>query len=168
MGLGDHPKTFLLKALCCQPPPSWVKVGGWVVETCRWLCGDVQAAMQWWPIRLCCHLQGLGVLSISQSHCPFPIPVPYRSKIKQFFVSVRIILCPNDKYGKHTFVFACNYAAPQVLSWVPSVLARIQSFLAVVLKTRFFNILVAISKHFLSLTWRRPLGIPHQRSRIPS
>ena len=31
MGLGDHPETFLLKALCCQSAPSWVKVGGWVV-----------------------------------------------------------------------------------------------------------------------------------------
>ena len=31
MGLGDHPETFLLKALCSQPPPSWSKVvGGWV------------------------------------------------------------------------------------------------------------------------------------------
>ena len=30
MGLGDHPETFLLKALCCQSPPSWLKVmGGW-------------------------------------------------------------------------------------------------------------------------------------------
>ena len=38
MGLGDHPETFLQKALCCQPPPSALKVmggggggGGWVV-----------------------------------------------------------------------------------------------------------------------------------------
>ena len=31
MGLGDHPETFLLKALCCQSAPSWLKVGGgWV------------------------------------------------------------------------------------------------------------------------------------------
>ena len=34
MGLGDHTKTFLLKALCSQPPPSALKVmcggGGWV------------------------------------------------------------------------------------------------------------------------------------------
>ena len=30
MGLGDHPKTFLLKALCCKSAPSWLKVvGGW-------------------------------------------------------------------------------------------------------------------------------------------
>ena len=29
MGLGDHPKTFLLKALCCQPPPWWLKVRRW-------------------------------------------------------------------------------------------------------------------------------------------
>ena len=30
MGLGDHPETFLLKALCCQSAPSWLKViGGW-------------------------------------------------------------------------------------------------------------------------------------------
>ena len=31
IGRGDHPKTFLLKALCCQNTPSWLKVGGWVV-----------------------------------------------------------------------------------------------------------------------------------------
>ena len=31
MGLGDHPKTFLQKALCCQSTPSLLKVGGgWV------------------------------------------------------------------------------------------------------------------------------------------
>ena len=36
MGLGDHPETFLLKALCCQPPPSALKVGGgWVVVACE-------------------------------------------------------------------------------------------------------------------------------------
>ena len=31
MGLGDHPETFLLKALCCQSAPSLLKVMGWVV-----------------------------------------------------------------------------------------------------------------------------------------
>ena len=31
MGLGDHPETFLLKALCCQRPPSWLKVMWWWV-----------------------------------------------------------------------------------------------------------------------------------------
>ena len=32
MGLGDHPETFLLKALFCWSTPSWLKVmGGWVV-----------------------------------------------------------------------------------------------------------------------------------------
>ena len=30
MGRGDHPETFLLKALCCHIPPSWLKVGGGV------------------------------------------------------------------------------------------------------------------------------------------
>ena len=30
MGKGDHPKTFLLKALYCQSTPSWLKVWGWV------------------------------------------------------------------------------------------------------------------------------------------
>merc|ERR550534_258784 len=32
MGRGDHPKTCLLKTLCCQSPPSLLKVvgGGWV------------------------------------------------------------------------------------------------------------------------------------------
>ena len=29
MGKGDHPNTFLLKALCCQSAPSWLKVRGW-------------------------------------------------------------------------------------------------------------------------------------------
>ena len=28
MGLGENPKTFLLKALFCQRTPSWLKVGG--------------------------------------------------------------------------------------------------------------------------------------------
>ena len=28
MGLGDHPETFLLMALCCNLSPSWLKVGG--------------------------------------------------------------------------------------------------------------------------------------------
>ena len=31
MDRGDHPKTFLLKALSCQGSPSWLKVRGWVV-----------------------------------------------------------------------------------------------------------------------------------------
>ena len=32
LGRGDHPETFLLKALFCQSTPSWLKVlgGGWV------------------------------------------------------------------------------------------------------------------------------------------
>ena len=54
MGLGDHPETFLLKALCCQITPSWLKVmgGGW-----------------WWgPPGLYCHLLGLGIHSIPISH----------------------------------------------------------------------------------------------------
>ena len=28
MGQGDHPETFLLKALCSQESPSWLKVMG--------------------------------------------------------------------------------------------------------------------------------------------
>ena len=50
MGLGEHPETYLLKALCCQTSPSWLKVMG-----------------GWWPRALYCHLLGLGVLSLSQS-----------------------------------------------------------------------------------------------------
>ena len=46
MGRGDHPKSFLLKALCCQISPSRLKVLGW------------------WPWALYCHLLGL----------PFPFP----------------------------------------------------------------------------------------------
>ena len=34
MGRGDHPKTFLLKALCCQSTPSWLKVVGWSSRVC--------------------------------------------------------------------------------------------------------------------------------------
>ena len=54
MGLGDHPKTSLLKALFRQSTPSWLKVrggGGW------W----------WWPRAFYCHLLGLGVVSILDS-----------------------------------------------------------------------------------------------------
>ena len=47
MGQGDHTKTFLLEALCCQSAPSWLKVRG-----------------GWWPVRFYCHLLGLGVFSI--------------------------------------------------------------------------------------------------------
>ena len=51
MGLGDHPKTFLLKALCCQATPSWLKVGGW------WW---------WWMVahEILLSALGLGVVSI--------------------------------------------------------------------------------------------------------
>ena len=58
MGIGDHPKTFLVRALFCQSTPSWLKDMG----------GNVQAAMWWWPVRLYCQLLGLGV--------PIPIPIP--------------------------------------------------------------------------------------------
>ena len=35
VGRGDHPKTFLLKALFCQSTPSWLKVrGGWSSRVC--------------------------------------------------------------------------------------------------------------------------------------
>ena len=44
--------SYLLKALCCQSTPSWLKVLGW------W---------KWWPMRLYCHLLGL---------VPFPFPFP--------------------------------------------------------------------------------------------
>ena len=37
MGLGDHPKTFLLKALSCQSAPSWLKVMG----GCWWVGGTI-------------------------------------------------------------------------------------------------------------------------------
>ncbi len=76
MGRGDHPETFLLKALCCQITASWLKVRG--------------GGGGWWPRALYCHLLGLGigVLSISlfpisifpfpipNSHLQFPSPVP--------------------------------------------------------------------------------------------
>ena len=69
MGLGDHPKTYLLKALCCESTPSWLKVVWW------W--------WWWWPRALYCHLLGLGIgeLSIFHSHFPisifpFPFPIP--------------------------------------------------------------------------------------------
>ena len=35
LGRGDHPETFLLKALFCQSTPSWLKVrGGWSSRVC--------------------------------------------------------------------------------------------------------------------------------------
>ena len=58
MGLGDHPKTFLLKALCCQAAPSWLKVGGWVLG---------YSLFPIFPI----------------PHSPFPNPSPSRYKNKK-------------------------------------------------------------------------------------
>ena len=55
MGRGDHPETFLLKALCCHRSPSWLKVmGGW------W----------WWVVA--CEI----IMSSPGTLFPFPIPVP--------------------------------------------------------------------------------------------
>ena len=56
MGKGDHPKTYLLKALCCQGPSSWLKVRGWMAQPAIW-----------WPPGLYCHILGLGVLSFPNS-----------------------------------------------------------------------------------------------------
>ena len=60
MGLGDHPETFLLKALCCQSAPSWVKVGGW------W--GAVGGPGH--------YTVSTGTVSILDSRFPVPVPVP--------------------------------------------------------------------------------------------
>ena len=74
MGQGDHPKTFLLKALCCQAAPSWLKVGWWSVGG--------------WPQAFYCHLLGLGysLFPISQVPVPSPksqsqLPVPIFSNL---------------------------------------------------------------------------------------
>ena len=36
LGRGDHPETFLLKALFCQSTPSWLKVMGGNVQAAMW------------------------------------------------------------------------------------------------------------------------------------
>ncbi len=67
MGLGDHPETFLLKALCCQSSPSGSKVvgGWWVVVACEIILSSPGTG-------------GRGTLYFpflfSHSHFPFPIP----------------------------------------------------------------------------------------------
>ena len=58
MGLGDHPETFLLKALCCQIAPSWVKVMGWVVAP------DILLSSP-----------GTGGILYSQLYSQVPVPV---------------------------------------------------------------------------------------------
>ena len=60
MGLGDHPKTFLLKALCCRATPSWLKVVGWVVG------GPGHFTVS------------TGTVSILDSRFPVPSPSPSR------------------------------------------------------------------------------------------
>ena len=56
MSRGDHPKTFLQS----------LSEHSFIVKSCGWVGGG------WWPMRLYCHLLGLGVLSISHSHFPSP------------------------------------------------------------------------------------------------
>ena len=66
MDRGDHPKTFLLKALSCQGSPSWLKVRGWVVG---WVGGGGPCdytVISWDRVYF------LFPISIS----PFPIPHP--------------------------------------------------------------------------------------------
>ena len=59
MGLGDHPETFLLKALCCNLSPSPLKVGG------GWVGGGPG------------HFTvSTGTVSILDSRFPVPFPVP--------------------------------------------------------------------------------------------
>ena len=67
IGLGDHPKTFLLKALCCQSAPSSllkVRGGGWLVVACEILLSAL----------------GLGVVSILYSLFYSQVPGP-RSQV---------------------------------------------------------------------------------------
>ena len=64
MGQGDHTETFLLKALCCQSTPSWLKVMGWVVGG--------------WPRALYCqHWDCFD----SRFSIPSPIPSPSPSRL---------------------------------------------------------------------------------------
>ena len=66
MGLGDHPETFLLKALCCQSAPSSPKVVGW------WVGGG-------WVMRFYCQhwdcFDSRFSIFDSQSQVPVPVPV---------------------------------------------------------------------------------------------
>ena len=60
---GDHSEPFLLFEIYCWTPPSYLKVRGGIVQAAMWccasgyvvlckrLCGGVQAAMWWWPMR---------------------------------------------------------------------------------------------------------------------
>ena len=61
--MGDHSEPFLLFEVYCGTPPSCLKVRGGIVQAAMWccasgyvvlckrLCGGVQAAMWWWPMR---------------------------------------------------------------------------------------------------------------------
>ena len=94
MCLGDHPKTFLQKTLCCQTPPWCLKVGGWVVVKraggyvvmCRRLCGGGPGH----------YTVSTGTVSILDSRFPVPCPSPsrltittviYKSKYKKMVYS---------------------------------------------------------------------------------
>ena len=74
MGQGDHPKTFQLKALCCQDTPSWLKVVGG--RRWRWVVAN----------EILLSALGLGVLSILYflfySQVPVPSPSPSRLTIQ--------------------------------------------------------------------------------------
>ena len=67
MGLGDHPETFLQKALCCQTAPSWLKVRG----------GG------WWEVahEILLSALGLGVVSILYSIPRSQVPSPSPSRL---------------------------------------------------------------------------------------
>ena len=57
MGRGDHPETYLLKALFCQSTPSWLKVVGW------WW---------WWVVAHEIILSSTGSWEYSLFHIPIP------------------------------------------------------------------------------------------------
>jgi len=62
MGEGDHPETYLLKAVFCQSTPSWLKVRGWWVVAHEIILSSPGTG-------------GRGTLYF-HSHFPFPSPIP--------------------------------------------------------------------------------------------
>ena len=89
MGLGDHPKTFLLKALCCQSTPSPLKVRGWV-------------GGGWWPRAFYCQhwdwrvsiLDSRFSILYSPFYSQVPSPSPSRLTILSDHLHTALLLVP--------------------------------------------------------------------------
>ena len=104
MGQGDHPKTFLLKALCWQVTPSWLKVMG----------GNEQAAMWWvsrqlcgggWPVRFYCQHWDNSLISIffSIPRSQVPVPVAWQQSQMRSSSSTHCHGCHGTLSGLLTF-----------------------------------------------------------------